>query len=103
MIEMIDVKNCYIYYRYESMCGDLQGAETSVLAAMFEEICGVQKCLYWLPCLLIFGGTYTFYLRHLICRGTVWTIVLATPVELYTYILMRRMRGAESIYVLSSH
>ena len=56
MIEMIDVKNYYICYIYESMCGDLRGAETSVLAAMFEEICGVQRRVYWLPCLWRFAG-----------------------------------------------
>ena len=36
-------------------------------------------------------------------RGAVWTTVQATHVVLYMYIHMRRMRGAESSYVLSAH
>ena len=72
---------------------------------MFEEFCGVQRRLHWLPCLWRFAGVQRrLYLRRLRdLRGAVWTTVLATPVELYMYILMRRMRGAENSYVLSSH
>ena len=49
-------------------CGDSRGAETSVLAAKFEEICGVQRRLYWLPCLWRLAGVQRrLYLRRLSC------------------------------------
>ena len=79
------------------MCGDLLGEETSVLVA--NDVCASDACLW-----RFVGVQRRLYLRRLRdLRGVVWTPVLATPVELYTYILMRRMWGAENSYVLSSH